>query len=372
MTRWIFLGDDSRWKFVGWLLKKSVKEIPGRGHKTILIRHGTTKYEEIEEESGLVIVTYSTLPQTEIFIPTYGEDLQLSLEKFDRCALFETHPLGRESTENLAALLESGKTEPMMLYVLMDLIDEIDYEPLVDAKMRKTLLTKKARDVMIARGVNDVFDILHWHRPLVSDLRRRIEHELKNIRNQINNCAEYYDEYIKNWRINGCLNPEIKNQITSFKNVKGRPHIWKCYNEAAKKILFPKVNDFKKIKKTENGIYGAVDLYKKILYNPNEHGKNLAAFIWNVEIDVKQLLEKIYNKFNEAMTSPKKYHDFLSNDESAGEHIYLSLVNKPGGRFFGIKEVYFERYEKFVCEDILKIISKELEQHIEKLRGMVK
>lgn len=366
MTRWIFLGDDSRWKFVGWLLKRTVNEIPGKGRITILIRHGNVEYQELEEEGGLVIVTYHSLPLTEIFVPAYSDDMQLSLEKFDRCALFETHPLGRESTENLATLLESGKTEPMMLFVLMDLIDEIDYEPLVDAKLRKVTLDRKGRDVMIARGVNDVLDILHWHRPLVSDLRRRIQHELKLIRNQIEHCGETYEEYISNWRENGCLSQEVKNEITAFKNVKGRPHIWKCYNETAQKILFPKAKTY------EAGIYGAIDLYKKILYNPNEQGKNLAAFIWNVDADLKQLLKKFFDKFNEAMTSPKKYHDFLTSDESGSEHIYLSLVNKPGGRFFGIKEEFFGRYEQFVCKDVLRIMKTELEDHIEKLRGMVK
>ena len=366
MTRWIFLGDDSRWKFICWILKMSIKDLPGQGRTTLLIRHGSVEYQLLEEEVGLAIVTYNLLPGMEVFVPAYSEDLQLSLEKFDRCALFETHPLGRESTENLATLLESGKTEPMMLFVLMDLLDEIDYDPLVDAKTRKASLIRKGRDVLIARGTSDVFDILHWHRPLVADLRRRIQHELKQIRNQVNRCVEYYAEYVKNWRINGCLAPEVKAQITSFDNVKGRPHIWKCYNEAAHKILFPKS------KSMNVGIYGAIDLYRKILYNPTEQGKNLAAFIWNVDVDLKQLMEKLHEKFIQSMTSPKKFHDFLSNDESSSEHMYLSLVNKPGGRFYGIKEEFFNRYEKFVCEDVPAIVKNELEEHIDKLRGMVK
>ena len=366
MTRWIFLGDDSRWKFICWLLKMSIEDLPGQGRTTLIIRHGSVKYKLVEEETNVVVVTYNLLPDMEVFIPTYGEDLQLSLEKFDRCALFETHPLGRESTENLATLLESGKTEPMMLFILMDLLDEIDYDPLIDAKTRKAALIRKGRDALIARGDSDVLEILHWHRPLVADLRRRIQHELKSIRNQVNRYAEYYEEYIKIWKVNGCLAPEVKAQITSFDRIKGRPHIWKCYNETAQKILFPNT------KSMEAGIYGALDLYRKILYNPNEQGKNLAAFIWNVEVDLKQLLERLHDKFIQTMTTPKKYHDFLSNDESGSEHIYLSLVNKPGGRYHGIKEEFFNRYEQFVCVEVPTMVKNELEKHIDKLRGMVK
>ena len=72
------------------------------------------------------------------------------------------------------------------------------------------------------------------------------------------------------------------------------------------------------------------------------------------------------------MTSPKKFHDFLNNDEANSEHIYLSLVNKPGARFYGIKDEFFNRYEKFICEEVPEIIKNELEKHIDKLRGMVR
>ncbi len=365
MTRWIFLGDDSRWQFVCWLLKISLKELPAKGHKTILIKHSTVKFQLQEEDSILTIMTYNMLPDMEIFIPAYGEDLKFTMEDFDKCAIFETHPLGRESIENLATLLESGKTEPMTIFVLMDLIDEIDYEPVIEVKIRKAHLMKKGRDVIVARSATDVYEILHWRRPLVTDLRRRIKHELKEIRNQVNLCGEYYSEYIKIWRISGCLNSAVKAHITSFENVKGHPHIWKRYNEAAQKILFPKSKNF------TAGIYGALDLYKKILYNPTEQGKNLAAFIWNVEADLKQLNEKIKLTFAQNMTSPKKFHDFLNSDEYNSEHIYLSLVDKPGGRFYGIKDAFFNRYEQFVCEEVLAIVKSELEEHIDKLKGMI-
>ena len=365
MTRWIFLGDDSRWQFVCWLLKISMEELPGQGRTTLLIRHGKVKYQINEEESILSIVTYNLLPGMEVFIPAYTEDLQLNLEEFDKCAVFETHPLGRESIDNLASLLESGKNEPMTLFVLMDLLDEIDYEPIVDAKSRKIALNKKGRDVIAARSATDVMEVLHWHRPLVKDLRRRIQNELRDIRNQIKLFDEYYAEYIKFWRVNGCLKPEVKVQIMGFDNVKGKPHIWKCYNEAAYKILFPKT------KIINAGIYGAIDLYRKILYNQTDKGKNLAAFIWNVDVDLRKIIEKLQLQFIESMKSPKKYHDFLSADEYGSEHIYLALVDKPGGRFYGIKDEFFNRYEKFVCEDVLKIVKGELEEHIENLRGMV-
>ena len=366
MIKWIFLGDDSRWLFVSWLLKMPLKDLPGQGHKTILIKHDKVKYNLMEEESALIVTTYNMLPGMEAFVPTYGEDLHFDLRKFDKCALFETHPLGRESTENLANLLEFGRNEPMTLFVLMDLLDDIDYEPIVDATTRIVTLKKKGRDVIAVRSETDVLEVLHWHRPLVTDLRRRIEHELKEIRNQIKLCDEYYAEYIELWKVSGCLNSSVKSQITAFDNVKGRPHIWKCYNEAAQKILFPKTKNIKA------GIYEAIDLYRKILYNPNEQGKNLAAFIWNVEVDLNQLKEKLFDRFVQYMTTPKKYHNFLSNDEYGSEHIYLSLVDKPGGRFYGIKDEFLNRYEHFVCNEVLETVKSELEEHIDKLRGMIK
>lgn len=370
MTKWIFLGDDSRWQFVCWLLKIPIEALPLNGRKTILIKHSFEKYKLIDDEVQLCIATYNLLPDMEIFIPTYGENVQFDLEKFDRCAIFETYPLGRESTEDLAAMLEaSRKVEPMILFVLMDLPDEFEGEPIIDVKTRKHNLINKNRDALIARSDIDVLEILHWHRPLVTDLRRRIQHELADIRRQADLCSDYYEEYIQRWRAAGCLNPDVKASITSFANVKGRPHIWKCYNEAAQKVLFPPIMTKPKLR--IGSIYEAVDLYQKILYNPNEQGKNLASFIWNLELDLKRLIDKLLLKFTESMKSPKKYHDFLNNDEFSSEHIYKSIVDKPGGRFYGIKDEFFSRYERFVCNDVLEIITNELINHIDQLKGMV-
>ena len=365
MTRWIFLGDDSRWKFACWILKIAMSKLPGGTHKTILIRHDKIKFQLDEEENLLTISTYNLPPKIEVFIPAYSEDLQFDLEKFNRCAIFETHPLGRESIEDLAMLLESGKNNSMIVFILMDLLDEIDYDPIIDAKTRKEKLIKKNRDVLIARSIHDTYEILHWHRPMVSDLRRQIKHELLEIRGRINQCDNYFAEYVKFWQANGCLSEVMKNYITGFSNVKGHPHIWKCYNEAAQRVLFQKG------KNANVGIYGAIELYKKILYNPTEFDKNLATFIWSVEADSNQLAEKIKEKFLQLMTSPKKYHNFLNSDEYNSEHIYKALVDRPGGRFYGIKKDFLNSYEKFICEEVLTIIKKELNDHIDKLRGMI-
>ena len=212
----------------------------------------------------MTVVTYNIPPNLEIFVPTYTDDISFNLEEFDRCAVFETHPLGRESTEDLAILLESSKkSEPMILFVIMDLIEEIDYEPIIDAKNRKYNLLNKNRDVIIARSDTDVLEVLHWHRPLVTDLRRRIQRELSDIRSRVYGFESYYNDCVKHWRVNGCLNPAVKEKITAFSNVKGRPHIWKSYIEAAQKTLFPPPS-LSAQKNTVGNVYEAVELYKRI------------------------------------------------------------------------------------------------------------
>ena len=370
MTRWIFLGDDSRWRFICWLLKIAMNELPKQGHKTILVKHGTLSYQLNEEDALISITTFHLPPYMEIFIPAYTANLQFHLNEFDRCAIFEMYPFGRESTEDLAKMLEmSKKHDPMMLFVLVDLPDEIEGDSLISVKNRKITLLNRNRDVLVARGRIDVLDILHWHRPLVNDLRWRMQHELEDIRSQVNSFYEYYQDYIEHWKSVGCLNSTARANITAFANVKGRPHIWKCYNEAAVKILFPQ--SLLKPPPRIGNLYEAVDLYKKILYNPTSIGKNLASFIWNVEADVKQLTEKIKQKFAQVMMSPKKYHDFLTTDEYNSEHIYKSLVEKSGGRFYGIKDDYFKIYEKFVCKDVSDIIKAELDEHVFQLKSMM-
>ena len=368
MTKWIFLGDDSRWQFICWLLGIALKHLPEQGRKTISIKHGANPTRWENEADLITAVTYNIPPEIEILIPTYGDDMQFSLQDFNRCAIFETYPFGRESTEELATLLESGRQmDLMVLFVLMDLPEEAETDPLVDVKSRKLALINKNRDVMTAHGSSDVLEILHWHRPIVSDLRRRIRNELLEILNQANRVSENYNEYIDKWTKTGILNSTVKESIISFSNVKGRPHIWRCYNEAAQRILFPTLQ----VKSRNIGIYEAAELYKKILYNSTQEGKTLAAFIWNVEADVKQLIEKFKQRYAVSMTSPKKFHNFLTTDEYSSEHIYKALVDKPGGRFYGIKEEFIDRYENFICREVLEIMTGELESHIERLKGMI-
>ena len=370
MTRWIFLGDDSRWLFICWLLKISLNELPDHGRKTILIKHGSVPLNLETNELLISITTYNLPPYMEVFIPAYSTDLHFNLEEFDRCAIFEAYPFGRESTEDLSKMLETSKKNmPMMLFVLIDLPDEIEGDSLISVKNRKINLINRNRDVLVARSRTDVLEVLHWHRPLVTDLRWRIKHELEDICNQVNSFTDYYQDYIKHWRAVGCLNQTVKNNITAFSNVKGRPHIWKCYNEAAINVLIPPLNPMKK--NYVGNLYEAINLYKKILYNPISNEKNLASFIWNVNVDINQLADKIKLKFAHSMTSPKKYHDFLNSDEYNSEHIYVSLVDKPGGRFYGIKEEFFNRYENFVCKEVLDIIKSELDEHVFQLKFMM-
>ena len=86
---------------------------------------------------------------------------------------------------------------------------------------------------------------------------------------------------------------------------------------------------------------------------------------------MQQLGEKIKLKFSTSLTPSKKFHGFLNNDEFSSEHIYTALVDKPGGRFYGIRDEFFRRYEQFVCKDVLEIVKNELMEHIVKLKGMV-
>ena len=139
--------------------------------KSITVKRGQTPFERTETEKQVVISTYYLPPGIEIFLPAYSDDMNINTEAFDKCAIFEMFPFGKESTEDLARLLEtSKKNSPMLLFVLTDTVYNDDEDSLVGLQSYKKFLMKKNRDVLVARDESDVAEILHWHRPLATDL----------------------------------------------------------------------------------------------------------------------------------------------------------------------------------------------------------
>ncbi len=359
LTRWIFLGDESRRQFVRWILRDA-PEMPDE-EKSLTIRRGQKPFEKSVKDNQILISTYYLPPGIEIFVPAYSDDMNINTEAFDKCAIFEMFPFGKESTEDLARLLESSKkSSPMLLFVLTDTVCDEEADSLVGLQSYKKFLLKKERDVLVARDESDVAEILHWHRPLAADLIKQIRRELGDINRNFDEFFDAYDRFLAEQKIGGCLSEPIKNKIVSFSTIKGKSHIWMNYRDAAGKILFPA---------NSGGLNGAIEIYCDALFRTAEEN-TLASFIWDVSEDKARLFEKLKNAFTEGMQTPKKFRGFLNPDEYNSEHIYKSLVRR-GGRFSGISEEFLEEYEKFVSRTAREIVTSELEVHTRKLKEMI-
>ena len=357
MTKWLFLGDDSRRIFASWILHLPVENLDE--DKSFTIKRGLTPLEKnISDTDEIIFSTYFLPPEIEIFVPAYSDDMKINTERFDHCAIFEMFPFGKESTEDLAKLLEmSKKNSPMLLFVLMDIVDD-EEDNLVGLQTAKKFLLKKNRDIIIAEDENSVLEVLHWHRPLATDLTKQIRRELQNIYKKADEISEDYKNFLNEQRNHGCLNDATKNKITSFNSIKGKSLIWISYIEAATKILFPTTKT--------GGLKNLLDLYCRVLYK-NDSEETFASLIWNVQADCNQLIEKLREKFLQNMKTPKKFQDFLSPEEFKSEHIYQSLIRK-GGRFSGINEEFLTEYENFIRDDAQEILISEIDEHIKKLK----
>ena len=357
MTKWLFLGDDSRRIFASWILHLPLEELDE--DKSFTIKRGQTPLEKnISDTDEIIFSTYFLPPGIEIFVPAYSDDTSINTERFDNCAIFEMFPFGKESTEDLAKLLEmSKKNSPMLLFVLMDIVDE-EEDSLIGLQTAKKFLSKKNRDTVVVEDESDVLEILHWHRPLAADLTKQIRRELYDIYTKAEDFSEDYKQFLIEQRTYGCLSDATKNKITSFASIKGKSLIWISYLDAATKILFPNTKT--------GGLKNLLDLYCRVLYK-NDSENTFASLIWNVSSDCTQLIEKLRKKFLDDMKTPKKFQDFLNPEEYKSEHIYNSLIRK-GGRFGGIKEEFLTAYENFVRDDAQEILIAEIDEHIQKLK----
>ena len=359
MTKWIFLGDESRRIFVSWILKIELDTL--EENKTIVLQRGDTPLEKnISGTGNITFSTYHLPPGIEIFVPAYSDNLNIDTSAFDNCAIFEMFPFGKESTEDLARLLEMNKKKsPAILFVMMDVVENEEDSP-VGLNSMKNIFTRKRRDILTAKDESDILEILHWHRPLAADIIKLIQSEIQDIDTTSDDIFEEYEKFLVEQKKSGCLTDAVKNQIVNFSTVKGKNHIWISYREVAQKYLFPPTKT--------GGLKNLVELYRKTLYQ-DEQQKSVASLIWNADSDCAEFERKLFARFNEVMQMPKKFQGFLNPDEAYSEHSYLLLIRK-GSRFGEIDREFLETYENFVQHEAREILVNELEEHIKKLKNM--
>ena len=357
LSKWIFLGDDSRRIFISKLLRKPLEEISE--DKSLILRHGENLFaEKILNDENLIYTSYHVPPDTEIFLPAYSTDMNISEENFDNCAIFEMYPFAKESTENFAVLLEKEqKNYPAILFVMMDIVAEDEDSAIGLDSVRKIYL-RKNRDIIIYREESDLLKVLHWHKPLGSDIVNLIRRELKEISVRFDDIYSEYENFLEQEKISGSLSAMMKNRIVSFDSVKRQSLIWMSYKVAARKVLFTEKNC---------GVQNLFALYCKILFDSKY---SLAALIWNVQAECNKLSEKLQQRFEKLLQTPKKFQAFLNAEETYSEHMYRSLI-RPGGRFGEIDKVFLAEYEKFLQHEVRKIFVAELDSHIKDLKNIL-
>lgn len=359
MSKWIFLGDESRRIFVSWILKTDPAEFPE--DKSLILQRGDTFLEKNLSEGGdLIFSTYNLPPSIEVFVPAYADNMNINTSAFDNCAIFEMFPFGKESTEDLAKLLEMSQNAPAILFVMMDIVENEEDSP-VGLNSMKNIFAKKRRDILTARDESSVFEVLHWHKPLAADIIKIIRGEIHEIYEKSGSFVNEYEKFLTEQKKSGCLSDNSKNKIVSFATVKGKSHLWRSYRDFAQKILFPQNNS--------GGLKPLIDLYRRTLYRDKEGKKSVATLIWNENIDCSNLENRIAAKFMEQTAMPKKFQIFLDADEIYSEHSYLMLI-KRGSRFGEIDKEFLSAYENFVEKYLRDFLLEEIESHIEKMQNM--
>ena len=348
MTKWIFLGDDSRFIFISKLLQIPLEEIDGE--KTLLIRRGEKIFSrEVSGNGSLILSSYFVPPKTEIFLPTYSEEINFDTENFDNCAIFEMFPFGKESTENFARLLKNYQSN---LFVMADVADEDEDSP-VGLDAIKKIFLKKNRDILIFRDEEDILKILHWHKPLAADITDLLRDEFQDMFTRVDEFYGEYENFLSEQKVHGFLSDAAKNKITNFSVVRGQDHIWMSYRAAALNFFFPAKS--------------LIDFYRRTLYQTEN---SVASMIWNVSADCARLNEKLYKKFESLLQTPKKFQSLVNAGEMYSEHMYRVLI-RPGGRFAEIDKVFFSICENFFINIAREILFSELKSHYKDLKKIL-
>jgi len=269
-------------------------------------------------------------------------------------------PFGKESTEDLARLLEIGKKSPAILFVMMDIVADEEDSPLGLNSM-KNIFSRKRRDVLIVRDESNILEILHWHKPLAADIIKIIRSEIQDLSDKADKVLAEFEQFLSAQKKSGCLSDNTKNKIVSFQTVKGKNHIWTSYRDAAQKILFPQ-GKF-------GGLKDLVNLYRRSLYQTENQKNSIATLIWNVEADCAVFEKKLSANFAEQMKMPKKFQIFLDADEMYSNHSYQILIRR-GSRFSEIDKEFLSAYENFVEQYAKDFLLAELETHLETMQSM--
>ncbi len=356
MTRWMFLGDDSRQIFLSQLLHVDRKRI--NTDESFTLRRGRTKFSRAVTKSGKIIISSVYLPPgTEIFVPAYSDDFSFDFYSLDKCAIFEMFPFRKESVAEIAQILELNSEGPDLLFVLMDFYGEKN--PAFSSESVESYFRKKNRDVVVVKKEPDIFKVLRWDKPLLTGVIRELHGELMDVYTRSENILAKYQNFLIEQTNFGCLSNAAKKRIVSFENIRGKSHIWMTYQEIALQFLLPPSN--------VGGLSALIKFYRDALYGTDNP---FASLIWNEERDCKRFTRNLREKFLQFTRTPRKFQYFLSDDENKSEHIYLSLI-KPGSKFGGIAEEFLAAYEGFVYGEVPEILIAELEAHVQKMEQAI-
>lgn len=358
MTKWIFLGDESKIIFAGRILGVRPRSIDK--NKSLIIRRENVPIKRKLSDSGTTILaTYRVPPGIEIFIPGHVENFNFGAADFDRCAIFETFPFCKESTEKLAKFFEfGGDFLPTPIFVLVDAGQEPDAA--IGLETAKKIFLSRDREIEIFRDDSDIMKILHRHIPAASEIKRQIRLEFREIFRRSRDFAEDYKVFFAEQKSGGCMSRDFENKIVGYSVAKGKSHLWRSFREAAFKLLFPPA------KSGQKNIF--TEFYRKALYQTGSVG-TLASTVWNESEDCAGIEEKIREKFIDYMKTPEKFRQFFNAEECTSERIYLAIVNGTG-QFGGIAKEFLTRYETFIGREILKILVSELELRLKKLQNI--
>lgn len=343
---WVFLGDYSRYKFLRWLTgwgkAEDLKDMP------VQIQYAETPSMR-HEDSLWVVTSPHTIPGTTILIPLSEDSLpEIKVGPQTRFALFEEFPYGKQSSRMLLQELRRDYEHNSVLVVLMDIpIRQASTDMLPQGIELRTQYDEyqKSENVCIAKGTEDVLDVLNWEEDTERMWRRRACADLERLDGRIADAVYDY-EILQLDFDETVLSEQTIDKICSLQSVKrsGQPSIWNGYAKAALLQMFPPSGS--------GGLYPAADLYGDIL-------ASFCPGLLEIEQDSRELIDVLKNSLVSELDAPEVSSVKLG---SYTEDAYFKAVNEHK-----INADFRKRLEHFVNKTIFDILVQRLKLRYERI-----
>ena len=361
LEQWLFVGDNSRYVFLKWLLENvSLQPISTLSKHNIVLKYGF-KSEVHADKDKLFFQCSKTLPCTCINFP--AENFEMEEIDVKNIIFFEEAPFCRESTYKKIEELRRKYQGSHICIAIMDLPRNQAYSDLLkageDVQQAKRKYSDLGYSIITVTSANDIAKVFGWKEASLWYWQQQLVRDMDAFAECIKDLEADFEFILEDLRFDdGILSIKFKDALTSYSLFAMAVHlkkpIWQYFSMLAEEKLFPATK--------KGGVYEFIDIYlekmddSKLCFCDKDTEINLAA---------DKLRSCYRKKFKNSRFTKVSIGRCLTEAE------YNKAVNDKGNELYGMRAEFTVLFNSFVENDITDILSTRLMQNYKRMRGLL-